>query len=74
MNSDTFHSELSYSLTAFYEKILKTVCTRSSPVGKALPRKLEAEKIPVPVPVPSTKDALTYDIVDNLVTDLRYRR
>ena len=55
MYPDAFRTELSDSLTAFYEKILKKVGAGGSPVGKALPR--EAEKIPVPVPVPSTEDA-----------------
>ena len=55
MHPDAFRTELSDSLTAFYEKILKKVGAGGSPVGKALPR--EAEKIPVPVPVPSTEDA-----------------
>ncbi len=55
MYPDAFCTELSDSLTAFYEKILKKVGAGGSPVGKALPR--EAEKIPVPVPVPSTEDA-----------------
>ena len=55
MHPDAFRTELSDSLTAFYEKILKKVGAGGSPVGKALPR--EAEKIPVSVPVPSTEDA-----------------
>ena len=55
MYPDAFRTELSDSLTAFYEKILKKVGAGGSPVGQALPR--EAEKIPVPVPVPSTEDA-----------------
>jgi hypothetical protein len=54
MYPDAFHTELSDSLTAFYEKILKKVGTRGCAVGKALPRKFEAEKIPLPVPMPST--------------------
>ncbi len=57
MYPDAFCTELSDSLTTFYEKILKKVGTRGRPVGKALPRKFEAEEIPVPVPVPSTEDA-----------------
>ncbi len=48
MYPDAFCTELSDSLTAFYEKIPKKVGTRGSPVGKALPREFEAEKIPVP--------------------------
>jgi hypothetical protein len=55
MYPHAFCTELSDSLTAFYEKILKKVGAGGSPVGKALPR--EAEKIPVPAPVPSTEDA-----------------
>jgi hypothetical protein len=57
MYPDAFCTELSDSLTAFYEKILKKVGTRGCAVGKALPSKLEAEKIPVLVPMPSTEDA-----------------
>ena len=54
MYPDAFGTELSDSLTAFYEKILKKVGTKGCAVGKALPRKFEAQKIPVPVPIPST--------------------
>ncbi len=57
MHPDAFCTELSNSLTPFYEKILRKVSTGGSPVGKALPSKFEAERVLVPVPVPSTEGA-----------------
>ncbi len=54
MYPDAFHTELRDSLTAVYEKILKNVCAGGCPVSKALPRKFEAAKAPVPGSVPST--------------------
>ncbi len=58
MPPDQVRAELRDSLTAFYEKILKKVGAEGRPVGRALPRKFESEKVPVPVSVPSvTEDA-----------------